>query len=74
MCNIFQLPKKNAKAPTVTVVKFNNEATSKRIFRRTKSITTVELKALQGIYINKNLTQSSQEQFRAARQLKKREK
>ena len=31
MCNIFQLPKMNTKAPNVTVVKFNNEATSKRI-------------------------------------------
>ena len=71
ICNIFQLPKKNAKAPNVTVVKFNNELTKKRIFRRKKSMTTEELKALQGIYINKGLSQSNQELFRAARQLKK---
>ena len=72
--NIFQLPKKNAKAPNVTVVKFNNEVTKKQIFRRKKSMTTEELKALQGIYINEDLTQSNQELFRAARQLKKERK
>ena len=72
--SIFQLPKKTAKGESITIVKLNNQAAKKRLLSRKKSMTTSELKKIENIYINEDLTHTNQELFRSARRLKKEKK
>ena len=74
--SIFQLPKKNASSPPVTIVRFNNTLAKKRLVNGKKSMKPTHPKAKEfgNIFINEDLTKVNQELFRDARQLKKQNK